>query len=192
MNATSDIDFETPTPAPAAKRSRATVPPGGQPEDTTLRTITPLAPNKVTLTQFVNNSFTVYAHSSLSVDDLVNPALWVVASKDFAVNDEIRVIQNERWTLLLVTKVGVGGINLSVLLSTAVAMPDAFAPAQLPAGYEIQVSQSGELARFAVIRQSDGVQINKNLDHKTYEAARAWLTTHSIFRTNNAPTRRER
>lgn len=111
---------------------------------------------------------------------------------NFAVNDEIRVIQNERWTLLLVTKVGVGGINLSVLLSTAVAMPDAFAPAQLPAGYEIQVSQSGELARFAVIRQSDGVQINKNLDHKTYEAARAWLTTHSIFRTNNVSARRER
>lgn len=146
-----------------------------------------LAPAR--LTEHCGNSWTIYPGNDVDLDDIENPVLWSVAGRMWKAGDEVRVITNEAFILLLVTREGALGANVATLYRVKLVPPECVTPNQIPEGYEIRLAEPGSLARFAVIRKLDGRQINKNeTTHTDYQSALTWLLQHAVFKPS--PVRR--
>lgn len=163
------MSTEAPIKTDSAAKGKATT----KAEVPEVRVIKPF--RRPELTAQISNAWTVFAPDEVTVKDIENPDMWSAAGK-MAQHDTVQVIANEWWALCLVTDSRPGYTAVSVLMHSRVVRPDAIGASDIPPGYRIQLAQPGGFARYAVIRESDGTQINVNhREHQTHEAARRWL-----------------
>lgn len=152
--------------------------------------VRPIAAGHAKPTESVNVSHTVYAPDSVTVEDMLGSRLWMIVGRRFNLHDEVRVIQQSRWSLLLVTQASIAGVKMALLMTAPLEKAEPIPASLMPAGYEIRPAEAGERTRYAVYRLSDGVFMNKNLAHDTEEQARTWLLNSAVFRAQVGPVRR--
>jgi hypothetical protein len=147
----------------------------------------PRWPRKIALSEYSAVSYHAFVDDDVTLEEIAAPKFWLHA-RGLKTHDEIRVIQNSRWTHCLVTHViPGGGAEVAILLTRDVTAPRSITGAELPEGYEIRVGQAGDIAGYSIIRLRDGRQINTHeASHTSFDAARTWLLENAIFK---LPTR---
>jgi hypothetical protein len=145
-------------------------------------------PRKMALSEYSCTSYHAFVDDDVTPEEFTAPSFWLHA-RNMKVHDEIRVVQNTRWThLLVIGVIAGGGLEVAVLQSAVVNAPRVVTGKELPEGYRIEQAPAGMTCDYVVIRERDGFMINQNQPHKSYEEARAYLLDLSIFRIPPQPS----
>lgn len=168
-----------PQPATTTKSPDAKAPPA--------RVLSPISKDCIRLAEHRRADWFVVASDSLTVSDLENPALWVLAGQ-MRRGDCVSVMQSQAYHDLVVADAGAGYVVMKLLTSVELPSRREGGVANLPPGYEVRrvTEKDGPgVASYVAVRLSDGHIYNRDQPHHDFESARAYLLSHASIRVSD-------